>query len=153
MNEEEVTKSILSKLKSDSWTIISFDFPQSGTGKTLHPNESSNKNEGSIIPDIITIRNNTCIIFENKSFCCKNDFDKLYNMKMKQNYSQSLEKLLKGHDIKNYYYIIGMPILFEKKITPDLYLKVDAVYLVDENRNVKITTNSKNVSQVLNDTL
>ena len=45
MNEEEVTKSILSKLRSDSWTIISFDFPQSGTGKTLHPNESSNKNE------------------------------------------------------------------------------------------------------------
>lgn len=152
MNEEEVTKSILSKLRSDSWTIISFDFPQSGTGKTLHPNGSSNKNEGSIIPDIIAVRNNTCLIFENKSFCCKNDFDKLYDMKIKQNYSQSLEKLLKEHNIRNYYYIIGMPIRFENKIVSDLYSKVDAVCFVDENRGIKIITDSKNVLQELCDT-
>ena len=38
MTEESVTKSILKWLMQNNWIIVCFDFPQSGTGHFLHPN-------------------------------------------------------------------------------------------------------------------
>ncbi len=53
MKEEYVTKAILNWLETNNWKIICFDFPQSGTGYILHPNEEyrTTKNYGAIIPD------------------------------------------------------------------------------------------------------
>lgn len=49
MSEEQVTKLILEWLLNKKWNIIAFDFPQSGTGIYLHPNDqSSEKNDRSI---------------------------------------------------------------------------------------------------------
>lgn len=40
MTEEQVTKALLQHLTDNGWHIVSFDFPQSGTGKVLHPNNA-----------------------------------------------------------------------------------------------------------------
>ena len=40
MTEEMVTKSILKWLIQLHWKIVCYDFPQSGTGYFLHPNNS-----------------------------------------------------------------------------------------------------------------
>ena len=53
MREEKVTISILKWLKKNDWKIISYDFPQSGTGLLIHPNSTigrTSKNKGGIIP-------------------------------------------------------------------------------------------------------
>ena len=39
LTEEQATKAILDWLEENGWKIICFDFPQSGTGVSLHPNE------------------------------------------------------------------------------------------------------------------
>ena len=38
MKEEQVTKAVLKWLIANKWEIVCFDFPQSGTGRILHPN-------------------------------------------------------------------------------------------------------------------
>lgn len=39
MNEEKVTKCLLKWLIDNGWEIVCYDFPQSGTGRLLHPNK------------------------------------------------------------------------------------------------------------------
>jgi hypothetical protein len=61
ITEEQLTKAILEWLIANNWEIICYDFPQSGTGVSIHPNEElrTTKNKGAIIPDIVAIKNGT----------------------------------------------------------------------------------------------
>lgn len=67
MREENVTKKIIKYLKKNNWKIIAFDFPQSGTGIMILPDDNkSTKNKESIIPDIVAYKDKICVFFENK---------------------------------------------------------------------------------------
>ena len=111
MSEEQVTKIILEWLINNNWKIISFDFPQSGTGKHLHPNKiirlSGTKNEKTFIPDIIAVKNNIALFFENKNRFFLDDFIKLYNIKTKNIYSEAIDKLLAIYKVDKIYYGVG----------------------------------------------
>ena len=66
MREEKVTITMLKWLQSNDWQIVCFDFPQSGTGVSLHPNQNireKTKNKGAIIPDIIANKNAKSLFF------------------------------------------------------------------------------------------
>ena len=55
LKEAKVTVNILNWLEQEGWEIICYDFPQSGTGIMLHPNNqegSKSKNQDGIIPDL-----------------------------------------------------------------------------------------------------
>ena len=56
IREEEATKFLLKWLITKGWEIVASDYPQSGTGKALHPNDTDDKTLGIIIPDIIAIK-------------------------------------------------------------------------------------------------
>ena len=43
MREEHVTKATLKWLLANGWEIVCFDFPQSGTGRFLHPNNAESE--------------------------------------------------------------------------------------------------------------
>jgi hypothetical protein len=141
MKEETVTKNILDWLEKNKWEIICYDFPQSGTGKILHLNEKLRitKNKGSIIPDIIAVKDHIALFFENKDRFYKPDFDKLFEIKTKSNYSDSLDQLLTGLNIKIIYYGIGIPevkSVIEKSI---LHLKkIDFLISTNEKKEVVI---------------
>lgn len=78
MTEEQVTKSLLHYLTDNGWHIVCFDFPQSGTGRILHPNNAnSQKNKDSIIPDIVAVKNNISLFFENKDRYYFPDYEKV----------------------------------------------------------------------------
>ena len=77
MKEENVTKAILRKLVSAGWEIICYDFPQSGTGRVLHPNDRDSKTLGAIIPDIVAIKDGIVVDFENKDRFVFSDFEKI----------------------------------------------------------------------------
>ena len=84
MREEKITINIIKWLESNGWEIICYDYPQSGTGRMIHPNRNVNekkKTEGAIIPDIIAVKNSISILFENKDKFVKSDFIKVAKIK------------------------------------------------------------------------
>lgn len=133
MSEENVTKSIIKYLQSSDWFIYSFDFPQSGTGTMILPDTSSgNKNKDSIIPDIIAIKNDICIFFENKDRIVISDFGKINSLIEENKYIRNINKLLINFNIKYFYYGIGLPINVNTDKLNSLNNKTDFILLVDD---------------------
>lgn len=139
MREEFVTKSILSWLEDSGWTIISFDFPQSGTGRRLVPDSaaSSNKNLGVIIPDVIASKGDCYLFLENKDHYSLADINKLEAIKFGRAYSISLKEIvpLNGQILIG----VGFPnipsIISQALIHEDL---LDYVLGVDESGSVHV---------------
>jgi len=116
VTEEQVTKSILNWLEFNNWEIICFDFPQSGTGVILHPNEEfrTTKNKGSVIPDIVAIKDELVVFFEDKDNFVMDDFIKVDRLRTTNDYSDSIKRLLEGYKYSTIYYGVGLP--FSKQI-------------------------------------
>lgn len=135
MPEELVTKAILKFLKENSWEILTFDFPQSGTGINIR---STNNDDKSINFDIIAKKGNQLIFFENKSYKYLQDFVKLNNfLKNIANYTPSIEKIfridLSLYEVKT---AIGLPKVAALKI------KEKDINLVDILHSRKFVTKS-----------
>lgn len=109
ISEERITKTILKWLVSNSWEILCFDFPQSGTGRFLHPNAGAEKNLGSINPDIVAVKDSSCVFFENKNRYDYSDHEKVRMMRETTEYSNDIEVLLDGRPIQSIFYGIGYP--------------------------------------------
>ena len=109
LTEEEVTKNVLSALLKLEWSIICFDFPQSGTGKQLHPNGAKSKTEGIWVPDIVALKNKTLLCFENKDHFEQSDVQKLNDIKTTSRYSDALFRLLNGEEFSKVIYGIALP--------------------------------------------
>lgn len=111
MTEEFVTTSILAWLGSEGWRIVCFDFPQSGTGKMLHPDGESGKNAASIIPDIVAVKEGVCLFFENKNRFYKKDYEKCRQLIHANRYTEAIADLLAEDNVSEIYYGIGLPTL------------------------------------------
>lgn len=126
ITEEQVTKNILKWLIENNWEIVTYDFPQSGTGKYLHPNKSvrqnKTKNNKAFIPDIVAVKNSNAIFFENKNRFFLDDFIKLKDIKESNDYSISIHNLLKTYNITNIYFGIGA-------INNELFIKLSKEYI------------------------
>jgi hypothetical protein len=141
MTEEQITKAIISWLEQEGWEIICFDFPQSGTGKVIHPNEQNitSKNKGSFIPDIVAIKDEIVIFFENKDRFVLDDFLKVEELGNSDRYSKSIQRLLNGYNYNEIYYGVGLPntILIVKKISENIE-KIDFIVLVSIDNSVNV---------------
>lgn len=149
MREENVTKKIIKYLKKNNWEIIAYDFPQSGTGIMILPdNNKSTKNKDSIIPDIVAYKNKVCIFFENKNRLVKSDFDKVNNLIQNNRYINNINKFLSQYDVTNIYYGIGLP--YDVRINSILEYSqlVDFVLKVSEDESVEIVTDKYNIFYV-----
>ena len=141
MREERVTINILNWLEENCWQIVCYDFPRSGTGILLHPNgdDRTEKNKGGIIPDIIAVKEDIALFFENMDRFYQPDFDKLFEIKTENNFSDSLSQLLRGFSISKMVYGIGIP--EEKKHlekSKTQLNKIDFLITTDDNKNVKV---------------
>lgn len=146
MREEQVTKSILSWLFDRQWKIVCFDFPQSGTGKILHPNEScGEKNKGAIIPDIVAVKDQKCVFFENKDRFFIADYKKQNDLKMKNEYSNAIKSLLDRYDVQYIYYGIGLPACKHTKRSRESSVLVDFILTVAEDKNVHVAYDVKEI--------
>lgn len=133
MQEEDVTKSILSWLKKTGWQIVCYDYPQSGTGHTLKPNNSRTKNKGCINPDIVAVNTKTkvCLFFENKNRFYRKDFIKQNTLKVDNQYTHAISNLLDGYSVEAIYYGIGLPLDKYTKTAAECAQLVDFVIGVD----------------------
>ena len=109
LTEEQVAKSIIRWLVRNGWTIIAFDFPQSGTGRCLHPNDTDSKTDGIWIPDIVAHKGRNLVFFENKDRFVYNDFEKVIRLKNTTCYSMAIKDVTQGYEYDNIYYGIGFP--------------------------------------------
>lgn len=142
MNEEKVTKYILQWLIRSEWKIICFDFPQSGTGRLLHPNNSnSEKNKGAINPDIIAVKDNICVFFENKNRFYRLDYEKQNMLINTDNYSMAINTILSGYEIQNIFYGIGLPTKKHSLRSKNSESLVDFIIGVEENGDTSILYN------------
>ena len=107
MTEEQVTKAVIKWLMREGWTIIAFDFPQSGTGRALHQNNTDSKTEGIWIPDIVAHKSNTLVFFENKSQFVHRDFEKVAGLKQTSIYSNAIAEITVGYPFNKIYYGVG----------------------------------------------
>lgn len=140
LSEEQVTKIIIRWLVEKGWVILSFDFPQSGTGRALHPDLTDSKTAGIIIPDIIAYRNGTLVFFENKDRFVLSDFEKVFELRRTDSYHKAIQNLAKGYSFEHVCYGIGIPHSNgnEKKIQKHLD-KVDFVILVEDREKLIVS--------------
>ena len=138
MTEEDVTKSILKWLIQNGWNIICFDFPQSGTGIFLHPNNSSSKNKDSVNIDIVAVKGGECLFFENKDRFYFQDYKKIYKLKTENNYSRDIGKLLKEYNNISKFYGIGLPTSAHKKKSKASINLVDFIIGVNDDKTIEI---------------
>lgn len=141
ITEEQATKAILNWLENNDWKIICFDFPQSGTGVVLHPNNElrTTKNKGAFIPDIVAIKTDIVVFFENKDRFVLDDFVKVQDLRQNNDYSTSIEKLLADFKYANIFYGVGLvhSANTEQKTNENLD-KIDFAILYHENKTIKI---------------
>ncbi len=138
MSEENITKIILSWLMRNGWEIICYDFPQSGTGVLLHPNNSKEKNKDAINPDIVAVKGNQCIYFENKSYFYFPDFEKVKRLRTTSDYSEAINQLLSGKGIQKIWYGIGYPSSAHKKKAKEFVKMTDFIIGVTDEKNIEI---------------
>lgn len=136
MTEEMVTKGILGFLMGRGWKIVSFDYPQSGTGRALHPRGSTSKTEGVLIPDVVAVKDGVSIYLENKDHYYPDDFVKVASVLRKKDYAEAFANVL-GVNQETMLGGVGLPesgcgsISEEDKELVDFVLKVSASGLVD----------------------
>ncbi|MCL2563197.1 MAG: hypothetical protein FWE08_04085 [Oscillospiraceae bacterium] len=110
MTEEQVTKAILAFLTDNGWNIVTFDFPQSGSGKLLRPNNNvSEKNKGGLIPDIVAVKGGVCLFIENKDKLVVSDFRKVASLISDNQYTNDIAALLANYIVHKIYYGVGFP--------------------------------------------
>lgn len=110
MTEEQITKAIIAWLESRGWEIICYDFPQSGMGVYLHPNNVTSKNLKAIVPDIVAFRDGIVVYFENKDHFDIGDFLKVDTLRKTQAYGNAFSRLLGERVYSKIYYGIGLPL-------------------------------------------
>ena len=138
MKEEDVTKAIIKYLVTNGWQIICYDFPQSGTGRVLHPNNRSNKTLGAIIPDIVAVKNGVVVDFENKDRFVYADFEKIDALRNSNDYSESWTHLLSGFTYSTILYGVGMPMTESNYSKAENFLSmVDFVIYLEEDGSLK----------------
>lgn len=138
MREEHVTKAIIKWLLDNDWEIVCFDFPQSGTGRVLHPNSADNeKNKDSIIPDIVAVKDTVCVFFENKDRFYYPDYEKVNYLINHDDYSNDINSLLAKYQVSNIYYGIGIPTVKHTEKSQKSRNLVDFIVGVNEDKTVK----------------
>ena len=145
MTEEQVTKAILKWLIENKWKIICFDFPQSGTGRLLHPNGVNEKNKGAINPDVVAVRNKVCLFFENKDRFYYPDYEKVNDLITNNDYSEATERLLTAHPADTFFYGIGLPTSKHGKASREAARLVDFIVGVEENKEVGVLYNPRSI--------
>lgn len=145
MREEHVTKALLKWLIDNKWEIVCFDFPQSGTGRLLHPNGANEKNKGAINPDIVAVRDGVCLFFENKDRFYFPDYEKVNNLIVGNDYTDDIAQLLAGRNVDIFFYGIGLPTVKHSKSSQEAAHLVDFIVGVETDGSISILHNQKKI--------
>lgn len=147
MTEEQLTKTILKWLTENDWIIVSYDFPQSGTGTILHPKKYEySKNKGGLIPDIVAVKNKKVVLFENKDRFVFEDYSKIEFLKSTDLYLPSIRLLLKDFEFEHIYYGIAIPKTKRNMEKNNSCLQmIDFSIMVDSEKTIEVVYESSSI--------
>ena len=89
-----------------------------------------------INPDIVAVKNNTCVFFEDKDRFYYPDYQKVNLLITENNYTDAISELLKGYDTKRIVYGIGFPTTVYSDKAKEANVLVDFVIGVDEDGTI-----------------
>ncbi len=145
LSEEQVTIAIIKQLRHVNWHIVSFDFPQSGTGRALiAKGNGPASSRRRVVPDVIAVRNEICLILENKHAFDINDVRKLEEIRDSGRYNRSLESILRPYRITNFIFGIGLPIADGSASKELIVPALDVLLAVDESLGVRVLSARNN---------
>ncbi len=138
MDEEHVTEAIEAYLRSSGWSIFAVDYPTSGSGLRIHPNDrlEGTKHAGSVVPDVVAYRKNRLLIVENKPYFDTNDAEKLARISA-GTYDRSLEARVYATEFDEIVTALGFPAAYESEIQYDSVDTLDRLYLVSSDGSVE----------------
>jgi len=140
ITEAFVTRKTVEWLENRGWSILAFDFPQSGTGFVLHPNDSTSKTKGTIIPDIVARKGEVGLLLENKDRFDITDFKKINHLRTTSDFSDSLDTLFGGELPKTMCYGVAFPRISSQIGNAQPHLdKVDFLLTVTRKGEVKVS--------------
>jgi len=136
MTEEQITLTLIRHLKSNDWFVITFDYPQSGTGILIRPDNTDNKSDG-FIPDIVAYKNGMVLFFENKDRFVFSDFEKVKRLKNDNSYASAIKRLLGKFNYEVIKFGIGLPNI-KKEVGKAIAHKdlVDFIFTVDPENHM-----------------
>jgi hypothetical protein len=137
MTEENVTISVIERLRENGWKILSFDYPQSGTGKLIKP-DSKEKNLGGFIPDIVAFKNGVVLFWENKDHFVFEDFTKIKNIKESEAFIKPIKDFLSKIDYGYIYFGIAIPKVDAEINKASKYYKYIDFFVTVDSREVDI---------------
>lgn len=128
LKEEKITLSVRAWLINNGWEIKAFDFPQSGTGKVIHPDKN---HVPVIIPDIIATKNSNILIIESKDRYLKSDIEKLITGKKFHSYDKSIKSFVQNDRATIYWGAAGPNTEIYKKCLESHKYEIDFSILVN----------------------
>lgn len=139
MKEEQVTEAVENHLQETGWTIFAVDYPTSGSGLRLHPNDrkTGTKHGGSIVPDVVAYLENTVLMVESKPYFDADDASKLRRISDGR-YSESLHRRVYATKIENIHTALAFPKPHLDSIKENALSGVDKLLLVDGEFNVTV---------------
>ena len=100
MNEESVTRSVMEWLDGQGWEVLDYDFPGGGTGRKFRQeSDCSAKNKGIVIPDIVAIKDDTCVLFEDKESDTADDYRKVVGLVRSTSLPEQMARAYPEHSI------------------------------------------------------
>jgi len=137
MDEERVTEAVEAHLSASGWTIFAVDYPTSGSGLRIHPNErrAGSKHAGSVVPDIVAYRGETLLVVENKPYVDPADVRKLSRIAA-GDYDESRERRVYEAEFGTVATGIGIPADAAPGGSVDAFGPIDYLYLVDSEGGV-----------------
>lgn len=146
MTEEQVTKALLRCLTDNGWHIVCYDFPQSGTGRILHPNKAEGeRNKGSLLPDIVAVKNDLSLFFENKDRFYLPDYKKVNELIVDNRYTKAIDNLLSDFKVERILYGIGLPTEKHKEKSKNSAHLVNFIFGVNPDWSIELLYNPKKI--------
>ena len=95
MTEEFVTLSAMRWLEDTGWEIIAYEYPQSGTGVLIRPDDAVDRTKEAVTPDILAYdrAHGAGLYFENKVAFSLADFRKIQMLRTATRYRRALSRL------------------------------------------------------------
>ena len=113
----------------------------------MHPNNAdSEKNKDSIIPDIVAVKDDVSLFFENKDRFYFPDYEKVNELIVNNQYSDAMDRLLSDYKIENIFYGIGLPTEKHKNKSKESANLVNFILGVNSDKSVEILYNPKRIA-------
>ena len=112
----------------------------------MHPNNANGqKNKDSIIPDIVAVKNNISLFFENKDRYYFPDYEKVNELIVDNQYTNAINKLLSNYNIDSIFYGIGLPTDKHKEKSKESAHLVNFILGVNTDKSIEILYNPKTI--------